>query len=205
MATKVNVIFYSTYGHMYQMAQAALEGVNSVDGVEGQLLRIAENVPQEVLEAMGAVEAQKAFAHVPLAGNDDLVAAQGFVFALPTRFGNMPSQAKSFFDATGPLWATGALVDKVAGVMTSSATQHSGQESTILATQIVLQHHGMVIAGLPQNTPELGETSKVQGGSYYGATTIAGADGSRMPSTEELALARLQGQRIARLTQKLHG
>lgn len=199
---KVLVVFYSTYGHMYHMAQAAAEGAREA-GAEVEIKRVPELLSDDILQAMGAVEAQKAFADVPVATSDDLAAADAVIFGVPTRFGNMVGQMRMFLDSTGPLWMSGALVGKVGSVMASSATQHGGQESTILSTQITLLHHGMVIVGLPYSFQGQMGIDAVNGGSPYGATTITGGDGSRMPSEVELDGARFQGRHVAGIAGKL--
>jgi NAD(P)H dehydrogenase (quinone) len=199
---KVFVLFYSAYGHIYKMAEAIAEGVREVEGAEVELRRVPETLPQEVLEKTGALEAQKAFAHVPVATVDDLASADAVIFGTPTRFGNMVGQMRQFLDATGQLWVQGALVGKVGSVFTSSATQHGGQESTILSFHTTLLHHGMVIVGLPyafQGQMRIDETT---GGSPYGASTIAG-QGERMPSENELDAARFQGKHVASIAKKL--
>ena len=146
---KVLVVYYSTYGHVHKMAEAIAEGVKAVDGAEAVMRRVPETLPDEVLEKMGAVDAQKAFSQVPICTVDELASADAVIFGTPTRFGNMCGQMRQFLDATGQLWAQGALVGKVGSVFTSSATQHGGQESTILSFHISLLHHGFVIVGLP--------------------------------------------------------
>ncbi len=200
---KVAVIFYSMYGHMLQMAQAAAEGAREVPGADVQLYRVEETLSDEILEKMGALEAKKQFADIPTASVDVLTDADGFIFGVPTRFGNMSAQMKTFLDQTGGLWAQGALVGKPATVMSSSATQHGGQESTILSTHIPLLHHGLVIVGLPGTFPGLSDISEISGGTYYGASTITGGQGERMPSENELAAARFQGRHLASIAAKL--
>jgi len=200
---KALIIFYSTYGHIYQMAEAIAEGVRQVNGAEVELRRVPETLPDGVLEQMGAVDAQKAFSHVPVCTVDELAAADAVIFGTPTRFGNMCGQMRQFLDATGQLWANGSLVGKVGSVFASSATQHGGQESTILSFHISLLHHGFVIAGLPYAFQGQMRIDEVTGGSPYGATTIAGGDGSRMPSENELEGARFQGKHVASIAAKL--
>ena len=200
---KVLVVFYSTYGHIYQMAEAVAEGVKQVNGAEVELRRVPETLPEGVLEQMGAVDAQKAFAHVPVCGVDELADADAIIFGTPTRFGNMCGQMRQFLDATGQLWADGSLVGKVGSVFASSATQHGGQESTILSFHISLLHHGFVIAGLPYAFQGQMRIDEISGGSPYGASTIAGGDGSRMPSENELEGARFQGKHVASIAAKL--
>jgi NAD(P)H dehydrogenase (quinone) len=200
---KALVVFYSTYGHIYQMAEAVAEGVKQVNGAEVELRRVPETLPDGVLEQMGAVDAQKAFSHIPVCTVDELAAADAVIFGTPTRFGNMCGQMRQFLDATGQLWANGSLVGKVGSVFASSATQHGGQESTILSFHTSLLHHGFVIVGLPYAFQGQMRIDEVSGGSPYGATTIAGGDGSRMPSENELEAARFQGKHVAEIASKL--
>ncbi|MCF7953006.1 MAG: NAD(P)H:quinone oxidoreductase [Spirochaetales bacterium] len=200
---KISVVFYSMYGHMYQMAAAAAEGVREVPGAEVQLYRVEETLPDSILEQMGALEAKVQFKDIPVATPEILEQSDGLVFGVPTRFGNMSAQMRNFFDATGGLWAQGKLIGKPASVMSSSAMQHGGQESTLLTTHVSLLHHGMLIVGLPASFNGLGTIDEVSGGSFYGASTITGAQGERMPSENELAAARFQGKRTAEIAAKL--
>lgn len=200
---KVLVVYYSMYGHVYSLAQAAAEGARSVEGVEAILRRVPETLPEEVLEKMGALEAQKRQADVPVCTVDELGQADAIIFGTPTRFGNMCGQMRQFLDATGQLWVKGALVGKAGSVITSSNTQHGGQESTILSFHITLLHQGMVIVGLPYAFQGQMTMDEISGGSPYGASTIAGGDGSRFPSENELAGARYQGEHVARIAKKL--
>ena len=202
---KVLIVFYSTYGHIFKMAEAVAEGVNEVVGAEAYIRRIPETLPEEVLEKMGAVEAQKAFSHVPECTVEELAEADAIIFGTPTRFGNMCGQMRQFLDATGQLWANGSLIGKVGSVFASSATQHGGQESTILTFHVTLLHHGFVIVGLPYAFQGQMRIDEVTGGSPYGATTIAGGDGSRTPSENELEAARFQGKHVATSAAKLAG
>ena len=202
---KVLVVFYSTYGHIYRMAEAVAEGVKKVGGAQVELRRVPETLSDEVLAKMGAVEAQKAFSHVPVCTVDELATADAIIFGTPTRFGNMCGQMRQFLDATGQLWANGSLVGKVGSVFASSATQHGGQESTILSFHITLLHQGFVVVGLPYAFQGQMRIDEITGGSPYGATTIAGGDGSRLPSENELAAARFQGQHVANIAAKLAG
>lgn len=202
---KVLVVFYSTYGHIYKMAEAVAGGVKAVAGAEVELRRVPETLPTDVLEKMGALEAQKAFSHVPVCSVEELAQADALIFGTPTRFGNMCGQMRQFLDATGSLWAEGALVGKVGSVFTSSATQHGGQESTILTFHVTLLHHGLVIVGLPYAFQGQMRVDEITGGSPYGASTIAGGDGSRMPSENELAAAQFQGKHVAGIASKLAG
>lgn len=200
---KVLIVFYSAYGHIYKMAEAVAEGAKEVDGAEVILRRVSETLPSDILDKMGALEAQKQFAHIPVAGVEELAEADAVVFGTPTRFGNMCGQMRQFLDATGALWAKGALVGKVGSVFTSSATQHGGQESTILTFHVTLLHQGFVVVGLPYTFQGQMRVDEVTGGSPYGASTIAGGDGSRMPSENELAAARFQGKHVANIASKL--
>ena len=200
---KVLVVFYSTYGHIHKMAEAVAEGAKTLAGTEVELRQVPETLPPDVLEKMGAVEAQKAFSHVPVCSVEELAQADALIFGTPTRFGNMCGQMRQFLDATGSLWAEGALVGKVGSVFASSATQHGGQESTILTFHVTLLHHGFVVVGLPYAFQGQMRIDEISGGSPYGATTIAGGDGSRMPSENELAAAQFQGKHVAEVAAKL--
>ena len=202
---KILIVFYSTYGHVYKMAQAVAEGVKTVEGAEVEIRRVPETLPNEVLEKMGAVDAQKAFSQIPQCTVDDLTKADAVIFGTPTRFGNMCGQMRQFLDATGQLWANGSLVGKVGSVFTSTATQHGGQESTILTFHVTLLHHGFVVVGLPYAFQGQMRMDEITGGSPYGASTIAGGDGSRMPSENELEAARFQGKHVAGIAAKLAG
>ncbi len=202
---KVLVVFYSTYGHVYKMAEAVAEGARQVDGAEVELRRVPETLPDGVLEKMGAVDAQNTFSHVPVCTVDELAAADAVIFGTPTRFGNMCGQMRQFLDATGQLWASGALVGKVGSVFASTATQHGGQESTILSFHITLLHHGFVIVGLPYAFQGQMQNDEIGGGSPYGASTIAGTSGERTPSEVELDGARFQGKHVAEIASKLAG
>jgi NAD(P)H dehydrogenase (quinone) len=202
---KVLVVFYSMYGHVYRMAEAVAEGAKEVSGAEVVLRRVPETLPQEVLQKMGAAESQKVFAHVPVCTVAELGEADAVLFGTPTRFGNMCGQMRQFLDATGKLWMQGALVGKVGSVFASSNTQHGGQESTILSFHITLLHQGMIVAGLPYAFEGQMRLDEITGGSPYGASTIAGTKGERMPSENELAAARFQGKHVASIAAKLAG
>ncbi|MEE4314960.1 MAG: NAD(P)H:quinone oxidoreductase [Desulfofustis sp.] len=202
---KVLIVFYSMYGHIYKMAEAAAEGVGEVTGCSAIIKRVPETLPSEVLEAMGAVEAQQKLADIPIATVNDLADADAIIFGTPTRFGNMCGQMRQYLDGTGQLWQKGALVGKVGSVFTSSATQHGGQESTILSFHITLLHQGMVVVGLPYSFAGQMGITEITGCSPYGASTIAGGQGERMPSENELAGARYQGAHVARIASKLKG
>ncbi len=200
---KVKVVFYSMYGHIYRMAEAVAEGAREVEGAEVELLQVSELVPDAVLEKSGAKKARQAFAHIPIAKPADLADADAIIFGIPTRFGNMCAQMRNFLDQTGGLWARNAFVGKVGSVFTSSSTQHGGQETTIISSYITLLHLGMVIVGLPYSETRQTTMDEISGGSPYGASTITGGDGSRMPSENELAMARFQGRHVANIAKKL--
>ncbi|GAB6038162.1 NAD(P)H:quinone oxidoreductase [Fundidesulfovibrio butyratiphilus] len=201
----VLVCYYSLYGHIHAMAQAVAQGISDIPDATPVLRRVPETLPLDVLEKMHALEAQQAMAEVPVCTLEELASADAVVFGTPTRFGNMCGQMRQFLDATGQLWVEGALLGKVGSVFVSSATQHGGQESTILSFHITLLHHGMVVVGLPYAFQGQTGVEEVKGGSPYGATTIAGSDGSRMPSPVELEAARWQGAYVARIAAKLMG
>jgi NAD(P)H dehydrogenase (quinone) len=200
---KVLILYYSTYGHVHKMAEAVAEGVREIEGAEAILRRVPETLPEEVLEKMGAIDAQQSMSNVPVCKVEELASADAVIFGTPTRFGNMCGQMRQFLDATGQLWATGALVGKVGSVFTSSATQHGGQESTILSFHITLLHHGFILVGLPYTFQGQMRTDEITGGSPYGASTIAGGSGERMPSENELNAARFQGRHVATIASKL--
>jgi NAD(P)H dehydrogenase (quinone) len=199
---KVLVVYYSMYGHIHAMAEAVAAGAKSVPGAKVEMKRVPETLPAAVLEMMGAVGAQKAFAHIPICSIEELATADAIVFGTPTRFGNMCGQMRQFLDAAGQLWATGALVGKVGGVFTGSATQHGGQESTILSFHTTLLHLGMIVVGLPYAFQGQMRIDEISGASPYGASTITGGKGERMPSENELAAARFQGKHIAEIATK---
>jgi NAD(P)H dehydrogenase (quinone) len=204
-AMKVLIVYYSMYGHIHKMAQAVAEGVREVKGAEAFLRRVPETLSAEDLEGMGAVQAQEAMSDIPVCTVEELPEADAIVFGTPTRFGNMIGQMRQFLDATGQLWSTGALVGKVGSVFTSSATQHGGQESTILSFHITLLHQGMTVVGLPYTFEGQMRIDEISGCSPYGASTIAGGQGERMPSENELAGARFQGKHVAGIAAKLAG
>ena len=193
------------FGHIYKLAEAVAKGARDVEGAELELLQVAELVPDDVLEKSGAKKAREVFAHIPTANPSDLEDADAIIFGTPTRFGNMCAQMRNFLDQTGGLWAQGALIGKVGSVFTSTGTQHGGQETTLTSFHITLLHHGMVIVGLPYSEARQMTLDEVTGGSPYGATTIAGTDGSRMPSENELAMARFQGRHVADIAARLAG
>lgn len=197
---KVLVLYYSTWGHIETMAAAVAEGARGA-GAEVTVKRVPELVPDEVAKAAHYKLDQAA----PVATPNELADYDAVVIGTPTRYGNMTAQMKNFLDQTGALWAGGKLVGKVGSVFTSSATQHGGQESTILSTHTVLLHHGMIIVGLPYAFQGQMGVEEVKGGSPYGASTIAGGDGSRQPSAVELDAARFQGRHVAEIAAKLFG
>jgi len=200
---KVQIVFYSMYGHVYQLAEAVAEGARGVANTEAALYQVAELIPDNVLEKSGAKAARKVFAHIPVAQPDKLADADAIIFGTPTRFGNMCAQMRNFLDQTGSLWAKGALIGKVGSVFASTGTQHGGQETTITSFHSTLLHHGMIIVGVPYSQQGLLNMKEITGGTPYGATTLAGADGSRQPSENELAIARFQGQHVAEIAGKL--
>lgn len=202
MATKIQVVFYSSHGHVYRMAEAIAAGAREVEGVEVTLLQVPETVPDDVLEKSGAKAARQAFAHVPLAAPEHLADADAVIFGTPTRFGNMCGQMRNFLDQTGALWLSGALVGKVGSVFTSTATQHGGQETTLTSFHTTLLHQGMIVVGLPYSETRQMTMGEISGGSPYGASTITGGDGSRLPSENELAMARFQGRHVAQIARK---
>ena len=197
--TKVLVLYYSSYGHIEAMAAAVAEGAASVAGTEVTIKRVPELVPDEVAAASGLKLDQAA----PIATPDELADYDAIIFGTPTRFGNMAAQMRNFLDQTGGLWFQNKLVGKVGSVFCSTASQHGGQETTITSFHITLLHHGMVIVGLPYTFTGNTEMGEISGGTPYGATTLAGADGSRMPSENELAGARFQGRHVAEIAAKL--
>lgn len=196
--TKVLILYYSSYGHIERMADAVAEGVRQA-GAEAVVKRVPELVLDELAKKSGFKLDQKA----PIAAIAELPDYDAIIFGVPTRFGNMAAQMKNFLDQAGGLWAQGKLVGKVASVFTSSNTQHGGQESTILTTHVVLLHLGMIIVGLPYSFAGQTDMAEITGGSPYGASTIAGADGSRRPSENELAGARFQGRHVAEIANRL--
>jgi NAD(P)H:quinone oxidoreductase type IV len=200
---KIQIIFYSMYGHIHEMAEAVAEGAREVEGAEVELYQVAELVPEAALERTGAKAARQVFAIIPEAVPDQMVDADAIIFGTPTRFGNMCAQMRNFLDRTGQLWASGGLVGKVGSVFTSTATQHGGQETTITSFHSTLLHHGMIIVGVPYTEVRLLNMSEITGGSPYGASTLAGSDGSRRPTENELAIARAQGRRVAEIARKL--
>lgn len=200
---KLLIVFYSAYGHIYRMAEAVAKGAKTVKDTAVDLRRVPEILSDEILKKNGSFEMQKKFKHIPVCTVGELASADAVIFGTPTRYGNMCGQMRAFLDSTGQIWTAGSLVGKIGSVFTSSGTQHGGQESTILSFHITLLHHGMIIAGLPYMFKEQSRSDEITGCSPYGASTIAGGDGGRMPSENELAGAVWQGRYVALLANKL--
>lgn len=200
--SKVLVLYYSSYGHIETMAQAVAKGAKSVGGTQVDIRRVPELVPEDVAKKSGYKTDQST---ALIEGPDALADYDAIIVGTPTRFGNMASQMRNFWDMTGGPWAQGKLVGKIGSAFISTATQHGGQETTLTSIHTTLMHHGMVIVGVPYSCPELSNMSEISGGTPYGATTLANADGSRTPSENELAIARFQGKHVAELAAKLAG
>jgi NAD(P)H dehydrogenase (quinone) len=203
VATKVSIVFYSMYGHIYQMAEAVARGAREIPHTQVTLYQVPELVPADILEKSGAKAARQKFANVPYIKPDDLPSADAIIFGTPTRFGNMAGQMRNFLDQTGALWMQGSLIGKVGSVFASTASQHGGQETTITSFHTTLLHLGMIIVGVPYAEQRLLNLAEVSGGTPYGATTIAGGDGSRQPSENELGIAHYQGRHVARVAAQL--
>ena len=197
--SRILVLYYSSYGHVEALAAVVAEGARSVEGADVTVKRVPELVPEEAAKKAGIKLEQAA----PIAEPGELGDYDAIVFGTPTRFGNMAAQMRNFLDQTGGLWAKGALIGKVGSVFASTGTQHGGQETTITSFHTTLLHHGMVIVGVPYACQGLTEMGEITGGTPYGATTLAGGDGSRQPSDNELAIARFQGAHVAEVTGKL--
>lgn len=200
---KVLVLFYSAYGHIWEMAKSVAEGVESIDGMEADIKKVPETLPPELLDKLGISQAQKAWEHISEVQTQELADYDAIIFGTPTRFGMMAAQMKSFLDATGGVWAKGELIGKIGSVFTSTNTQHGGQEATILNFHTVLLHHGMLIAGLPYSFEGQSVSDEVTGGTPYGASTIAGSDGSHRPSENELSGAFYQGKHVASILSRM--
>jgi len=198
--TRVLVLYYSMYGHVESMAKAVVEGARSIPTTEVTLKRVPELMAEEVARKAGAKVDQEAL----IATVDELPGYDAIVFGTPTRFGNMCAQMRNFLDQTGRLWQQGGLIGKVGSVFTSTATQHGGQETTITSFHTTLLHHGMVIVGVPYSCEQIGNMREITGGSPYGASTLAGADGHRQPTENELNIARFQGAHVAKIAKKLY-
>ena len=196
---KILVVYYSSYGHIEQMAQAVAEGARSVAGTDVVIKRVAELVPEDVARKSGIKLDQEA----PIASPNELGDYDAIIFGTPTRYGGMAAQMRNFLDQTGGLWVKGALVGKVGSVFASTGTQHGGQETTITSFHTTLLHHGMIIVGLPSSFAGQTRMDEITGGTPYGATTIAGGDGSRQPSQNELDGARFQGRHVAEIAGRL--
>ena len=196
--TKVLVLYYSMYGHIETMAKAVAEGARSVEGAEVIIKRVPELMSEDVARKVGAKLDQTA----PIAMVDELPNYDAIIFGTPTRFGNMCAQMRNFLDQTGRMWLNGGLIGKVGSVFTSTATQHGGQETTITSFHTTLLHHGMIIVGVPYSCQEIMNMSEITGGSPYGASTLAGGDGSRQPSENEIKIARFQGSHVAEVAKK---
>jgi NAD(P)H dehydrogenase (quinone) len=194
----VLVLYYSMYGHIETMAKAVADGVRSVEGAEVTIKRVPELMPEDVARKSGAKLNQPA----PIATVDELPDYDAIIFGTPTRFGNMCAQMRNFLDRTGRLWLKGGLIGKVGSVFTSTGTQHGGQETTITSFHSTLLHHGMIIVGVPYSCQEIMNMSEITGGSPYGASTLAGGDGSRQPSDNEIKIARFQGAHVAEVAKK---
>jgi NAD(P)H dehydrogenase (quinone) len=197
--TRILVLYYSMYGHIETMANAVAEGARGEAGTEVTVKRVPDLVPEEVARKAGAKVDQAA----PIATVDELSDYDAIVFGTPTRFGNMCAQMRNFLDQTGGLWMGGKLIGKVGSVFTSTATQHGGQETTITSFHSTLLHHGMILAGVPYSCVEIMNMTEITGGSPYGASTLAGTDGSRQPTGNELKIARFQGAHVAEVAMKL--
>jgi NAD(P)H dehydrogenase (quinone) len=197
--SKILVLYYSMYGHIEVMANAIAEGAAKVENTEVTIKRVPELMPEEAAKNAGVKLDQTAEIATP----DELADYDAIIFGTPTRFGNMTAQMRNFLDQTGPLWFEGKLIGKVGSVFTSTASQHGGQETTITSFHTTLLHHGMVVVGVPYSIPQLTNMDAISGGSPYGASTITGGDGSRMPSDDELEIARFQGEHVAGITAKL--
>jgi NAD(P)H dehydrogenase (quinone) len=203
MPTTVHIVFYSTWGHVYRLAEAVAQGAREVGDTNVEMFQVAETLPAEVLAKMGATEAKKIFAHIPLAQPARLAEADAVIVGTPTRYGLPTAQMQTFFDATGQLWAKRALVGKVGSAFTSTGTQHGGQESTLLSIMTFFFHQGMVVAGVPYAAGGISHMDDISGGTPYGASTVAGPTGARQVSENELEVARFQGRHVAEIARKL--
>ncbi len=196
--TKVLVLYYSMYGHVETMAQEVAKGAGSIEGSEVTIKRVPELIPEDAAKKAGAKLDQSALIAAP----DELAEYDAVIFGAPTRFGNMCAQMRNFLDQTGGLWAAGKLIGKIGSVFISTGTQHGGQETTITSFHTTLFHHGMIVVGVPYSCKELTNMSEITGGTPYGASTLAGSDGSRMPTENELAIARFQGAHVAEIAKR---
>jgi NAD(P)H dehydrogenase (quinone) len=198
---RILVLYYSMYGHIEVLAKAVREGAAELEGTQVELKRVPELIPEEQARQYGVKLDQEA----PVADPNELGDYDAVIFGTPTRFGNMCAQMRNFLDQTGGLWVKGALVGKVGSVFTSTASQHGGQETTITSFHSTLLHHGMIVVGTPYAIPNLSQMDEISGGSPYGASSITGSDGKRMPSENELTIARFQGKHVATIARKLSG
>jgi len=205
MPTKIQVVFYSMYGHVHKLAEAVAAGARAIEDTEVQLLQVPELMPDDVVLLSGARDTRAAFADVPYADPAKLAEADAIIFGTPTRFGNMCAQMRNFLDQTGPIWANGGLIGKIGSVFTSTASQHGGHETTITSFHTTLLHHGMIIVGAPYSEQRLTTMDEITGGGPYGASTITGGDGKRQPSHNELEIARFQGMHVADIARRLNG
>src|SRR5947208_10977767 len=204
MSARIQIVFYSMYAHIYQMAEAVAAGARAAGAAEVSLWQVPELVPDEILEKSGANIARAAFAHVPVAKPAQLAEADAIIFGTPTRFGNMAAQMRNFLDRTGGLWANGSLVGKVGSVFASTASQHGGQETTLISFHFTLLHHGMIVVGLPYTFKDLTTMREITGGTPYGASCVTGAGAElRMPTPLELEMCRYQGEHVTRITSRL--
>jgi NAD(P)H dehydrogenase (quinone) len=201
----VQVIFHSSYGHVWKLAEAVAAGAAAVPGAEVRLHRVAELQSEDALRASGAWDVQQQFAHIPVAQPEQLAEADAVIVGTPTRFGNMSAPMRSFWDSTGGLWFGGALEGKIGSAFVGTGTQHGGQETTLMSIYTNFIHHGMIIAGIPYSVREIMNMNEITGGTPYGAGTMSNVDGSRQVTENELAIGRAQGKRVAELATKLFG
>ena len=202
MPAKVAIVFHSLYGHVHGLARAIEEGAKSA-GAEVRVRQVKELLTDDVLTKMYAVDAKKALADVQLASNDDLTWADAIFLGSPTRYGSSSASMQAFLDGTGALWGAGALIGKIGSAFASTASQHGGQETTLVSLHTYFHHNGMLVAGVPYAAQELLNLSEISGGTPYGATTIAGPKGERRPTENEKAIARFQGRHVTELAAKL--
>ncbi len=198
-STRILILYYSMYGHVETMAREVAKGARDIEGTEVTVKRVPELMPEDKAREAGAKLDQEA----PVASPKELADYDAIIFGTPTRFGNMCAQMRNFLDQTGGLWADGKLIGKVGSVFTSTGTQHGGQETTITSFHTTLLHQGLIIVGVPYSCEGLTKMDEITGGSPYGASTMAGGDGSRQPTDNELEIARFQGAHVARIAKKL--
>lgn len=200
---RIQIVFHSVYGHIWRMAEAVATGAKECPGTEVHVSQVRELLNDEILDKMHAREARRQFAHIPYADPHQLEDADAIIIGSPTRYGSVTASMQNFLDATGSLWAAGKLIGKVGSGFTSTASQHGGQETTLLGLFTFFIHQGMLICGAPYSIQELLTLTEITGGSPYGATTIAGDHGQRLPTENELTIARKQGKHVAEITAKL--